>query len=121
MLSSLLDVAPSSTLALLLGTVPALFAVHLLFTRIFNRTSFKRDAHNETFGKVSGAAALLSNPDSVLERDQVEKSIEGYETLFSGAREKVGHTSTEDSIQHRANEYKTLVNSFYDLVTGASL
>ena len=117
MVSSLADVASSQGLALLLGTVAVAAIAHLLVTRVFN-TSFKRDAHNKTFSKVSGAAALLSNPDSVLSRENVEKSIAGYETLFAGARKKVGHVSTEDSIQHRAKEYKTLVNSFYDLVTG---
>lgn len=63
------------------------------------------------------AASLLSNPDSVLKREGVKDSIEGYETLFAGARESLGATSTSDSIQHRAKEYQTLVNSFYDLVT----
>jgi len=66
---------------------------------------------------MSQVASLLSNPDSVLSREGVKASISGYETLFAGARNKVGETSTTDSIEHRAKEYQTMVSSFYDLVT----
>jgi len=66
---------------------------------------------------MSDVASLLSNPDSVLSREGVKESIAGYETLFVGARNSVGETSTTDSIELRAKEYQTMVNSFYDLVT----
>lgn len=62
-------------------------------------------------------SSLLSNPDSVLSREKVKDSIAGYESLFSGARHKVGETSTEDSIAGREKEYQKMVSSFYDLVT----
>lgn len=78
--------------------------------------SFTRDG-DKSFGSVGDAASLLSNNDSVLGRDGVKHSIAEYEGLFSGARKKVGTTSTADSIQNREKEYKTMVNSFYDLVT----
>ena len=73
--------------------------------------------HNKTFRTVSDAASLLSNPDSVLSRDEVKESINGYETLFAGSKKNVGKTSTSDSIMIRAKEYQNMVNSFYDLVT----
>ena len=110
-------------LFLVVGTLSALVIVHLLFTRFFfsssssSSSSFKRDVHNKTFNTVSGATGLLSNPDSVLSREKVKGSIDEYETLFAGARENVGKTSTTDSIEHREKEYRTMVNSFYDLVT----
>ncbi|KAL7436686.1 hypothetical protein ACHAXH_009355 [Discostella pseudostelligera] len=104
---------------LVVGTLSALVAVHLLFTRFFSssNTTFKRDVHNKTFNTVSGATGLLSNPDSVLSREKVQGSIAEYETLFAGARKSVGQTSNRDSIEHREKEYQTMVNSFYDLVT----
>jgi hypothetical protein len=104
---------------LVVGTLSAFVAVHLLFTRFFSssNTTFKRDVHNKTFNTVSGATGLLSNPDSVLSREKVQGSIAEYETLFAGARKSVGTTSNRDSIEHREKEYQTMVNSFYDLVT----
>lgn len=50
-------------------------------------------------------------------QDGIKKSIEGYETLFEGARETVGTTSKLESIQNRRSEYKNMVDSFYNLVT----
>ena len=104
-------------LLLIVGTISILIIVNLFFKRIFSSVSFKRDVHKKTFNTVSGVVSLLSNPDSVLERENVKDSIEGYETLFTGARENVGTTSTSDSIEKREKEYKSMVNSFYDLVT----
>lgn len=78
----------------------------------------KRDACGGTFGDFfTGGFNLLSNKDSVLQRSEVKESISGYENLFSGARKDVGKINTEDSIKHREKEYKTMVNSFYNLVT----
>lgn len=102
---------------LIVGTISIVGVIHLIFTRIFSSGSFKRDVHSKTFNTVSQVTSLLSNPDSVLSRDGVKASILGYETLFAGARNNVGETSTTDSIEHRANEYQAMVNSFYDLVT----
>ena len=105
---------------LITGAFVILLIVHILFTRIFSSSvsSFKRDIlHEKTFNAVTTAVSLLSNPDSVLRREKVKESILGYERLFAGARKEVGATSTDDSIEHRANEYKTMVTSFYDLVT----
>ena len=104
---------------LITGAFVILLIVHILFTRIFSSSvsSFKRDVHEKTFNAVTTAVSLLSNPDSVLRREKVKESILGYERLFAGARKEVGATSTDDSIEHRANEYKTMVTSFYDLVT----
>jgi len=80
--------------------------------------SFKRDAAGNTFNDFfTGSTNILSNRDSVLKRDQVKDSIAGYENLFSGARKEVGAIHSEESIKTRENEYQTMVNSFYDLVT----
>lgn len=111
-------VQPAAGLLLVVGTLSALVLVHLLFTRLFSSyNAFKRNVHTKTFNTVSGATGLLSNPDSVLSREKVMGSIAEYETLFAGARKNVGKTSTSDSIEHREKEYRTMVNSFYDLVT----
>lgn len=119
MISALVDAAPSTIHQsfLVLGTLSIVIVIHLLFLRVFSSGSFKRDVYNKTFNTMSQVASLLSNPDSVLSREGVKASILGYETLFAGARNNVGKTSTADSIEHRAKEYQTMVSSFYDLVT----
>lgn len=77
----------------------------------------KRSKVASTFGGTLAGTKILSNKDSVLARDGVKGSIEGYEKLFTGARDEHGATSQDESVQERAKEYKTMVNSFYDLVT----
>mmetsp|Transcript_24644 Transcript_24644/g.44598 ORF Transcript_24644/g.44598 Transcript_24644/m.44598 type:complete len:400 (-) Transcript_24644:289-1488(-) len=106
----------ASTMPLLLGTAASFVVINLVLRR---RTgSFKRDACNNSFaGTLTGSFNLLANKDSVLSRDGVKSSIEGYERLFAGARKNVGATSHDASIKTREKEYKTMVNSFYDLVT----
>lgn len=118
MISALVDAATTHPgLLLIIGTLSIVIVVHLLFTSMFSTISFKRDVHRKTFSTMSDVASLLSNPDSVLSREGVKESIAGYETLFAGARNSVGETSKTDSIELRAKEYQTMVNSFYDLVT----
>ena len=106
---------PENSGLLVVGSLAALIGGHLVLSFILR--SFTRQVGDKSFGSVSDAASLLSNNDSVLGRDGVKKSIAEYEGLFSGARKKVGTTSTAESIQNREKEYKTMVNSFYDLVT----
>jgi sterol 24-C-methyltransferase len=53
----------------------------------------------------------------MMTRFGVQGSIEGCEKLFQGARRDTGSSSKPDSIDTRAKEYKTMVYSFYDLVT----
>jgi len=105
---------PENSGLLIIGSLAALLGAHLVLSFILR--SFKRDSY-KSFGSVGDAASLLSNADSVLGRDGVKESIAGYEELFTGARSKVGTTSTTDSIRNREKEYATMVNSFYDLVT----
>jgi sterol 24-C-methyltransferase len=95
----------------------ALLILVLVHTIAVNISSFKRDVRKKTFNTVYDAASLLSNPDSVLSRDSVKDSIITYETLYAGARQQTGRSSTNDSIQKRAKEYQTMVDSFYNLVT----
>lgn len=114
MIDNLLGSNPENSGLLVVGSFVALVGAHLVLSFILK--SFTRDG-DKSFGSVGDAASLLSNNDSVLGRDGVKHSIAEYEGLFSGARKKVGTTSTADSIQNREKEYKTMVNSFYDLVT----
>jgi len=114
MLDTLFGNNPESSGLLVVGSVAALLGAHLVLSFILR--SFKRDGY-KSFGFVSDAASLLSNSDSVLGRNGVKASVANYEGLFSGARNKVGTTSTEDSIKQREKEYATMVSSFYDLVT----
>jgi len=98
----------------------AILAVLTIILNVFFRRNrqFQRDAANSSFkNTITGSMALLSNKDSVLSREGVKDSIEGYEKLFSGARKSVGSISSGESIRSREKEYKTMVNSFYDLVT----
>lgn len=90
----------------------ALFSVNVAY-----RVSKKVSRDGEGFRSIFAGFSILSNKESVLKHDQVKDSINTYEGLFSGARKDVGKINTEDSIKHREKEYKTMVDSFYNLVT----
>jgi len=47
----------------------------------------------------------------------VNESIKGFNSLYEGAREKVGETSSSQSIDKRKEEYKGMIDTFYNLVT----
>lgn len=79
--------------------------------------SFKRSGKSPFSNSIMSCTAILSNKDSILTRDGVDQSIKGYENLFSGARKEVGTITNDKSVKKRRSEYKTMVNSFYDLVT----
>mmetsp|Transcript_6239 Transcript_6239/g.8434 ORF Transcript_6239/g.8434 Transcript_6239/m.8434 type:complete len:402 (-) Transcript_6239:364-1569(-) len=106
-----------SAVALLVGTVGSGFILNFLIKK-YSESSFERDATGKTFNSpIAGSASLLHNKDSVLSKEGVNASIDNYESLFSGARKEVGFTSGDKSIETRQKEYKTMVSSFYDLVT----
>jgi hypothetical protein len=67
---------------------------------------------------VTGSARILSNKDSVLKRDEVKAEIDGYENLFKGARKETGAITSEESVAERNAQYQTMINAFYNLVTG---
>lgn len=81
------------------------------------QSGFKRSVHTSFSNVLVGVTSILSNKDSVLKRDGVDDSIKGYENLFSGARSDIGSITNDNSIETRKKEYKSMVNSFYDLVT----
>jgi len=47
----------------------------------------------------------------------VQESITGFNSLYDGARKNVGETSGDKSIHKRKEEYKGMVDTFYNLVT----
>mmetsp|Transcript_27977 Transcript_27977/g.40919 ORF Transcript_27977/g.40919 Transcript_27977/m.40919 type:complete len:402 (-) Transcript_27977:540-1745(-) len=102
---------------LLVGTLGSAVLLNVLIKK-YSQNSFERDAVGSTFGStISGGVSLLNNKDSVLTKEGVNDSIDNYESLFTGARKQVGSTSENNSIEMRQKEYKTMVSSFYDLVT----
>jgi len=107
--------ATSSSLPYVVGVSVAAVIVINLTLRVF-QSGFKRSVHT-SFSNVIGGTSILSNPDSVLKPGGVEGSIAGYEKLYSGARKETGNITSDESIKMRQQEYKTMVNSFYDLVT----
>lgn len=104
------------------STVAVLVVVSLI-TIVMNVVLRRRRAdanHNRALifkDTVRGSLSILSNENSVLDREGVKGSIEGYERLFNGARQSVGSISSKESVALREKEYRTMVNSFYDLVT----
>lgn len=98
-------------------------SVTILMNIVFRRMSFRRvDSSNGNQAPLfedtlRGSLSILSNGYSVLNPAGVKGSIEGYERLFDGARQSVGSISSKESVALREKEYKTMVNSFYDLVT----
>lgn len=100
---------------LVAGTVGLIIAINVVFR--FGK-SFKRDGVGNSFGGiVTGSVSLLSNPDSLIKREAVKDEMDGYDSLFTGARKKVGSLHEKESIEKRQKEYHTMVNSFYNLVT----
>lgn len=108
----------SSTISLPLVAIVSASAVIIinLLLRVF-QSGFKRSVHTSFSNVLVGVTSILSNKDSVLNRDGVDDSIKGYENLFAGARNDIGSITNDESIKTRQKEYKTMVNSFYDLVT----
>lgn len=108
----------SSTISLPFVAIVSASAVIIinLLLRVF-QSGFKRSVHTSFSNVLVGVTSILSNKDSVLNRDGVNDSIKGYENLFAGARNDIGSITNDESIKTRQKEYKTMVNSFYDLVT----
>jgi len=77
----------------------------------FLRACFKRDVHS-SFSSYANSVSMLNNEDSVLEKDGVNASIDGYEKLFGGARKENGTITTDESIKTREKEYQTMVNRY---------
>ena len=97
------------------GAAISIVSLNIIFSL---SKSFKRDSVGNSFGNVvTGSVSLLQNKDSVLKREEVKDSMDGYDNLFAGARKDVGSLHQEESIQKRQKEYQTMVNSFYNLVT----
>eukprot|EP00624_Nannochloropsis_granulata_P001411 evm.model.NODE_1688_length_16549_cov_34.402924.2 len=62
--------------------------------------------------------ATFSSPLSLPSLPQdVQTSVDQYATLFTGARTNIGSISSASSIESRQQNYKTLVENFYDLAT----
>jgi len=50
-------------------------------------------------------------------RKGVNESIQDFNLLYDGARKKVGEVSNVHSIEKRKEEYKGMIDTFYNLVT----
>jgi sterol 24-C-methyltransferase len=112
MLDTLFDGSPTSLVA---AAVVSIVSLNVVFSLA---KSFQRDSVGNSFGNVvTGSVSLLQNKDSVLKREEVKDSMDGYDELFAGARKDVGSLHKEESIEKRQKEYQTMVNSFYNLVT----
>ncbi|CAB9531552.1 methylenesterol C-methyltransferase 2 [Seminavis robusta] len=80
--------------------------------------NLKRDAHGGTFTDFfAGGFNILSNKESILSRDKVKDTVDSYESLFDGVHKETGKSNSDDSIKKREKEYKTMVDSYYNLVT----
>jgi hypothetical protein len=107
-----------SSVMMFAGALTAAVAISANVLFIWARSSFKRDAVSRSFANlITGSVSILSNKDSVLKRAEVQKSMDGYDALFKGARSSVGSLHKQESIKNREKEYKTMINNFYDLVT----
>jgi len=102
------------TVPVLAGAGAAIIGVNIAYRAA---RSFQRDAKGNTFGDIVASVNILSNKDSVLQREKVKESMDDYDNLFAGARKNVGSLHQDESIKTRQKEYKTMVNNFYDLVT----
>lgn len=101
--------------SLMAGTVGLIVALNVGFRL---SRSFQRDGVGNSFGGIlTGSVSLLSNPDSLIKREEVKDEMDGYDSMFTGARQNVGSLHQKESIAKRQKEYHAMVNSFYNLVT----
>ena len=107
------------------GTIGLIVLLNLTFRYYSSSSSsssssslFQRDGVGNSFGgSITGSVSLLSNPDSMIQRENVKDEMENYDNMFLGARTNVGSLHKQESIEKRQKEYQTMVNSFYNLVT----
>jgi len=104
------DANKKQTLLISVGGVAAV-AIILQYGRKSQPNGTKRDG-KDFEGVVNGSTRLLNNADSVLKKNEVKDSVDGYEALFKGQ-----DNSSEEAILQRQSEYQRMVNSFYNLVT----
>jgi sterol 24-C-methyltransferase len=83
---------------------------------LFRQASMKRDG-NDYNSQVTGGLKILNNADHTLQRNEFESSINDYEGMFSGAREKTGAITSAESVDERKERYADMINHFYNLVT----
>ncbi|GMI42875.1 hypothetical protein TrCOL_g12854 [Triparma columacea] len=93
---------PTSLVVLLLSSL-------LLIFQLFSRPISKSD---RSFKSVT---TLLNRGEKT--NEDIDETVKRYEGLFTDARTDVGANTTEEAIGKRADEYKDMVSSFYDLVT----
>lgn len=82
---------------------------------VIRKTQLKRDGSD--YNSQNACVKLLNNEDHTLKGDEFSKSIDDYEGMFKGAREKTGEISSDESIKLRQDRYADMVNHFYNLVT----
>ena len=100
------------------GTIGLIVLLNLTFRYYSSSSLFQRDGVGNSFGgSITGSVSLLSNPDSMIQRENVKDEMENYDNMFLGARTNVGSLHKQESIEKRQKEYQTMVNSFYNLVT----
>ena len=82
---------------------------------VFRKIEMRRDGSDYKGGL--GGVKLLNNTDHTLKGDEFKSSINDYESMFGGARQKTGAITSDESIELRKQRYADMVNHFYNLVT----
>jgi ribonuclease HIII len=113
MFDEVLAILPNGAATPVVVCVASIISVNVI---VRAAKSFRRDAKGNSFGNIiTGSVSLLSNKDSVLKREQVSESMDGYDKLFDGARKNIGSLHEKESIKTREKEYETMINSFYNV------
>eukprot|EP01036_Dinobryon_divergens_P030848 gene30848-40156_t len=80
------------------------------------KKEMKRDG-SDYDSQLTGSFKILNNADHTLKGAEFNKSIVEYEDMFSGARKSTGTITSQESIEGRKEQYASMVNHFYNLVT----
>ena len=80
----------------------------------FRRQVMGRDVHDYD-NQFTGATKILNNADHVLKGKEFEGAADKYMSRFDGAR--TGAVTDSKSIEVRKEEYGSMVDEFYHLVT----
>mmetsp|Transcript_22068 Transcript_22068/g.31712 ORF Transcript_22068/g.31712 Transcript_22068/m.31712 type:complete len:390 (-) Transcript_22068:366-1535(-) len=97
------------------GTSAAITSI-LAAVLIYRRRDMKRDG-NDYDSQLTGGFKILNNSDHTLKGQEFHTSISEYEDMFSGARKSTGAITSVESIESRKEQYASMVNHFYNLVT----
>lgn len=112
MSQTVIKIAEENPVAVALGAVGTVLAGIM----VMRKADMKRNSHDYD-SQLTGGFKILNNADHTLKTGEFSTSINDYEGMFAGAREKTGAITDKESVAVRTERYAAMINHFYNLVT----